>query len=365
MRYHLWFLALSLLFLAGCSPTRSLAPSTRFSDAPPEDLRVMTFNIRVQTASDGEHQWQFRRNAVAGMLGQQHADVLGFQEVSKPQLDDLQADLPAYTRIGVSRLGNDQSEFCPIFYRTARFEVLASGTFWISPTPDTPASKGWDGVFPRIATWAKLRKSTCRELLVMNTHLDHKGKTARREGAILLKRRLTELAGPAPAILMGDFNSYPTSEAYQTLTTGELALRDARLCSRDGHLGPVETFSGVQHQVRSLRLHPRQLQAHHPPDSHHRPPLARPATLRPPPPHRRPQILNPPSLCPLCVSVPLWWVFVSLQSAHGIDPDSPEEMARQYNIGHLQATSSSASPAANAAHRGKPEGLGLLQKTAE
>src|SRR3546814_18126337 len=75
-------------------------------------------------------------------------------------------------------------------YRPDRFSLLGSGTFWLSPTPDTP-SKGWDAALPRIATWARLKdRSAAQNFLVVNTHFDHIGEVARVESAKMIRRWL-------------------------------------------------------------------------------------------------------------------------------------------------------------------------------
>src|SRR3546814_15261924 len=49
-----------------------------------------------------------------------------------------------YQFVGVARDdGKDKGEFSPLGFRRDRFTLVGSGTFWLSPTPDTP-SKGWD-----------------------------------------------------------------------------------------------------------------------------------------------------------------------------------------------------------------------------
>lgn len=178
----------------------------------PQELTVMTMNMRYDNPEDGENNWRFRRERVGELVRTQQVDLLGTQEVLSNQYDDLQALLPGYTSVGVGREdGARAGEFNAIFFRTERFELLDSGTFWLSETPEAAGSKGWDGACERIATWVVLREKNGQELLYMNTHLDHVGETARREGVSLLLGRIAELRGGRPVILTGDFNAEPTS----------------------------------------------------------------------------------------------------------------------------------------------------------
>lgn len=59
-------------------------------------------------------------------------------------MGDMSSVLPEYSFIGVGRDdGKEQGEYSAIFYKRELFDVLDSGTFWLSPTPEKP-SLGWD-----------------------------------------------------------------------------------------------------------------------------------------------------------------------------------------------------------------------------
>ena len=140
----------------------------------PQELAVMTLNMRYDNPEDGMNNWRFRRERIAGLIRSEAVDLLGTQEVLANQFDDLQALLPGYRAVGVGREdGARAGEFNAVFFRSDRFELLDSGVFWLSEEPETPGSKGWDGACERLATWTVLRDKSGRELLFINTHLDH------------------------------------------------------------------------------------------------------------------------------------------------------------------------------------------------
>ena len=211
-------------------------------------LRVMTFNIRNANDGDGPNQWEYRRDAMAGMLNDRKPDAIGMQEARKSQIEDLMARLgEGYAWVGQGREGEDRGEFCPIFYHYGKLKLLDHGTFWVSQRPGEP-SRGWDAAYPRIATWAKFKdRDSGREFLLLNTHLDNKGAEARTRGAKLIIERLGELANGLPAIVTADLNSRPDSEVYQIMTD---TLRDATRAPKSGHSGPAETFTGWLDQPR-------------------------------------------------------------------------------------------------------------------
>ena len=199
----LWAASLPLLFLTACGGHEKAVP----------ELNVMSFNMRYDNPEDGENNWQYRRERFARVIAANDVDLFGAQELLVGQLNDLKGLLPGYAEVGVGREdGAEAGEFNPVFYRTDRFELLDWGTFWLSETPEVAGSKGWDGACERLATWTVLRDRDGRELFFINTHLDHMGEVARREGVSLLLGRIDSLSGGRPVVLTGDFNATPDSE---------------------------------------------------------------------------------------------------------------------------------------------------------
>lgn len=228
---------LSLVIMAG---------SALYSAAEQPGVKVMTYNLRYDNPADSLDDWRHRRDFMISLLRYHQPQILCTQESLIHQVRDLQAGLPGYTWCGVGRDdGQEAGEFSAIFYDTARFDLLATGTFWLSPTPDRP-SRGWDAALNRICTWARLQdRMTDKKFCVLSTHFDHVGKTAREESARLILARVKEIAGKGPVILAGDFNSTP-GEAPYAILTGPDGLQDAMAVSRTPHHGPVSTFSGFQ-----------------------------------------------------------------------------------------------------------------------
>lgn len=189
--------------------------------------------MRYDNPADGENNWQYRRDRIARLIRGREIDLFGAQELLANQFDDMRAALPEYEAVGVGREdGRRAGEFNPVFYRRDRFEPVASGTFWLSQTPDVAGSKGWDGACRRIATWCVLRDGEGPEFLFVNTHLDHVGEVARREGVALLLRRIDSLRGARPVVLTGDFNSVPSSPVIAHVLSGGL-MRHARDAAAD------------------------------------------------------------------------------------------------------------------------------------
>lgn len=215
--------------------------------APDSALRVMTFNIRYDTANDGADAWPHRKDLVASMVRLHGADLVGLQEALRHQIGDLLERLPGFAYVGVGRTdGREAGEYSAILYRTGRFERLDDGTFWLSETPEVPG-KGWDAAFERVVTWAKFRdRETGAVFFHFNTHLDHVGVQARAESARMIRQRIAALAGDAPVVLTGDFNTTDETEPYAILTGGEAGLQDAMRVSEHPHHGPTSTWNGFE-----------------------------------------------------------------------------------------------------------------------
>jgi endonuclease/exonuclease/phosphatase family metal-dependent hydrolase len=192
------------------------------------DLKVMTYNIRYDNAGDGENAWPKRKQKWMELVRQHNPDVLCLQEVLASQLDYIAAQLPGYVYAGEGREGERKGEFAPVFVRASLFNIQRSGTEWLSASGER-LSKGWDAALPRIFTFAELewKDPSGEKLLVVNTHLDHVGKTAREES---VKKILAFISGyesmNIPVLLTGDFNFTDTTAAY-TILESDGRLKDA------------------------------------------------------------------------------------------------------------------------------------------
>ena len=180
------------------------------------DLTVVTSNVRYDNDGDGENRWDNRKDALAAEILSVNPDIVGTQECLHHQRQYLKEMFNGYETVGVAREdGKEDGEYSAIFYRKDRFEAVECGNFWLSETPDVP-SLGWDAACTRIASWAFLEeKATGKRFFFVNTHLDHVGSVARREGVNLLCRKAKEIGGDCPMVVTGDFNSQKESADIQ------------------------------------------------------------------------------------------------------------------------------------------------------
>lgn len=206
-------------------------------------IKVMSYNVRQSFATnDGHNHWRYRRHASKNMLIQEHPALVGMQETCPDQVAYFDEALKDYGRLGVGRDdGKQEGEMMAIYYDRALFDLVDWGTFWLSATPDT-VSQGWDGACKRTCTWACLTyRPNGQRVLFLNTHLDHIGREARREGVRLIAQRITALrqrftpqGEHMPVFLTADFNTSSVNPIFDVL---KQQMHEARATARIADTG--------------------------------------------------------------------------------------------------------------------------------
>ena len=192
-----------------------------------DEVKVISYNIRVINSKDGANEWKYRAAASPAMIKDYAPDIFGLQEAMPGHLEYLNKALPKYASVGVGREdGVSKGEHMSIYYNTKTIRLEKWGTYWLSETPDVP-SKGWDAACKRTATWALLTvKSTGKQFYYVNTHLDHRGAVAQQKGLDLIVSRIAEMNPEGlPMILTGDFNVETDSPVLAELNTRMLDAR--------------------------------------------------------------------------------------------------------------------------------------------
>lgn len=257
-RWTVWLLIGATALAARTDPVAAQSasgtgdPVSAGRRAPPQavELRVMTFNIRYGTADDGANAWPGRRTLVGDVITAFGPSVLGVQEALAFQLEELDALLPGYGRVGVGRDdGMEAGEFSAIFYDRARLEVVSEGTFWFSESPSEPGSTAWGATIPRICSWARFReRASGRTFFVYNNHWDHQAQESReRSAALLLDRIGARVPAGDPVIVTGDFNAGEDNPAFRLLVGDADRLRDTfrLLHASDTVVGTFNGFEGT------------------------------------------------------------------------------------------------------------------------
>lgn len=210
-----------------------------------QNLKMMTYNIRLDVASDGENAWPNRKDFFTSQIQFYSPDIFGVQEATPNQVLDIASVLSDYNRFGIGREEGGTGEACTIYYKKDRFKVLESNTFWLSETPNL-VSRGWDAACNRVCTYGLFKDlKTKQTFWVFNIHLDHVGEQARIKGVQLVLSKIKELnTKKYPAFLMGDFNSEPDTPQILEI---KKVMNDTRDISQEKPFGPAGTFNNFNH----------------------------------------------------------------------------------------------------------------------
>lgn len=167
------------------------------------------------------------------------ADIIGMQEMIPVLEEFFKEDLKELEYINKYRK-TDNLEGVPIYWNPKTVKKLDGGWFWLSETPEVE-SRGWDAKCYRITCWVLFEEiATGKRFAFVNTHLDHRGETARQEGIKLVCKFIKDkFSADMPLILTGDFNALPDSS---TIDTANSLLCDAREKAPDTTDAP--TFHG-------------------------------------------------------------------------------------------------------------------------
>ena len=191
-------------------PGKAEAPAVAEDDS----IMIMSANIRRQEKfinfnkmDMGNHRWWKRAQYYLENIKTVAPDIFGAQEVQAGQYEFLTSHLEGYGSVVCYRDNKgSRSESCPIFYNEARFELLDSGTFWLSDTPEKMSTYA-ESSEHRIATFVKLKdKSTGITIAVYNTHPDWGSVEARIKQLSVIATKAKE-SDADKIVVLGDLNS--------------------------------------------------------------------------------------------------------------------------------------------------------------
>ena len=184
-----------------------------------EKINIMTYNIRLDTETDGINMWDNRKEGIVSLIKEENVDILGIQEGLPSQIEYLSKQLDDYSMIGEGRDGGNSGEYSAIYYKSKKMSLIETETFWLSETPEIP-SIGWDAAINRITTLGLFKMvNSSMDVLVYNSHFDHLGKIAREKSAVLILDHIKENNYQnMPLIVMGDFNANPDDLPIELLS---------------------------------------------------------------------------------------------------------------------------------------------------
>ena len=224
---------------ASAQPTMPLVnvnPNPIKQEVMAQDLTIMTYNLKC--SGEGKYSQESRKEGICTLINKYSPDSLGVQEADINWVNRLSAELTDYANVGTYRDdGISEGESNNIFYKKDKYELVDSGDFWLSKTPDVP-SKDWDSACYRICTYAVLKdKVTGFTYAHFNTHFDHVSDVAQAESVALISAKIAAIAPDIPVVLTGDFNFKETVEHYDNILS--CGLQNTKYLAADYDLGPT------------------------------------------------------------------------------------------------------------------------------
>lgn len=217
---------------ASCKSDDEMTFKRPIIEVPETALKIATYNIKAESASSLT--WGKRLDAIGKIFAQYNFDIVGSQE---PFLVQIKAILEKigdeYAYTGTCTTDDGKGLYDPIFYRKDRLQLIKSGVFWLSESPDISAP-GFGSSEPRTCCWGKFKdQKTGKEFYCFNTHFEHTsaiGEAAalivRTKSSELVLKKIKEIANGFPVVLMGDFNCNEDSEPYKMIIDNTI-LKDA------------------------------------------------------------------------------------------------------------------------------------------
>lgn len=200
-----------------------------------EATRIMSFNLRC--VDDKEGSIDNRSQIALAVIDQYAPDSFGIQEATPKWIKILDKEFgDKYARVGEGRSPIEMfTEYSAVYYRKDKYNLIDSGTIWLSETPEKKYTKSFESKHNRIATWAVLEdKETGVRYTHINTHLDHVLESTRVEQSKVLLNKIEELKANGTVVCTGDFNTFETAEAYSIMSA---AMSDTKLAAKNSDTG--------------------------------------------------------------------------------------------------------------------------------
>ena len=217
---------------ATTSQTKQESPSPEAVKMLPEqEVKILSQNVLCSGTQNGST-LQERKVATAKYMLEMSPDSIGVQEATATWADYLDTQLGSkYARVGVEcKTGADKGDFATyIYYLKEKYRVVATDTFWMSPTPQTPSKYNETVDKNRTCTWAVLEDiETGFRYVHMNCHLDWKDPTANTVQVEMIRNMMLrfEMLG-YPVFTTGDFNTNEGSFSYEQML-GDTRIADSR-----------------------------------------------------------------------------------------------------------------------------------------
>lgn len=227
-------------------------------NAKPQNLRIGSFNLRMQQLDKGENAWDVRRPRVIESIRDNAFDIFGVQELTDFACEQIAEDLrDTYACIFFSPYSQDGkgTKAQGIIYRKDRFKLIEYHYFWPSDTPfemceNDHRTDGSGKSFKRGGVCATFKdKLTGKKIFFMNSHSAlNKEEHFKYAHVYEDMERLYNPKG-YPSFFVGDLNARPDHPSHKVFRTywknaGDLLPEPA--CTFNGFNPDPASWSNVK-----------------------------------------------------------------------------------------------------------------------
>ncbi|MBE6536068.1 MAG: hypothetical protein E7677_05545 [Ruminococcaceae bacterium] len=220
---------------------------------PGDSIKVMSYNVLFEKYYDDNQPRDI--NKLAELISTQAPDVFGTQETQDFHYDAILEAMPNYECYkGVKLKGGAEMQNM-IFWNADKFKLVEKGFRYLTATP-TVVSKIPESNSYRGFSFVVLESlETHNQFLFVNVHLTYKNAsgdtnddTPRYKQAQFLKKFLeSDKFSSMPTILVGDFNSVPSSGTIKLLEGVKRLDRAVSVTAEKGDTeGTINTTNGTE-----------------------------------------------------------------------------------------------------------------------
>lgn len=203
-----------------------LACSQTANAAKPKDLRIGSYNLRMQQLDKGDNDWSVRRGRVIRSIMDNKFDVFGVQELTDFACEQLKEDLAdTYECIFFSPYSQDGkgSKAQGIIFNKKRFKLIEYHYFWPSGTPfemslNDHYTDGSGKSFKRGGICAVLKdKVSGRKIFFMNSHAALNKEENFKYAHVFVDMEKQFNPKGYPSFFVGDLNARPEHPTHGVL----------------------------------------------------------------------------------------------------------------------------------------------------
>lgn len=220
----------------------SSQPST---SRPSQELKIMSMNLDANESTAAT-----RVRIMAPLLLSFDPDSIGLQEARGGWINLLKKHFLAngYARVGVDAGGGKDATngyFATyILYKEEKYNLIDSGTFWLSTTPDVPSKYGPTVDTNRTCTWALLEdKVTGFRYVHMNCHLDWMDTSVNKIQVEMIQKQIERFAAMGyPVFAVGDYNCDEGSSSYLKMLESDVVTDAKKIAEKANDIATYPSY---------------------------------------------------------------------------------------------------------------------------